>query len=93
MLPTTVKSSSYTQRAIADIKNLTFLTFNQCCCTQNVKSQAEQTSEYFYNKIFLHAAINVSSAYYHHHHHHRVSHFSALAGKYSPILGCSNQQD
>ena len=29
----------------------------------------------------------------HHHHHHRISHFSALAGKYSPILGCSNQQD
>ena len=27
------------------------------------------------------------------HHHHRISHFSALAGKYSPILGCSNQQD
>jgi len=23
----------------------------------------------------------------------RISHFSALAGKYSPILGCSNQQD
>ena len=22
-----------------------------------------------------------------------ISHFSALAGKYSPILGCSNQQD
>jgi hypothetical protein len=31
--------------------------------------------------------------YYHHHHHHRISHFSSLAGKYSPILGCSNQQD
>jgi len=31
--------------------------------------------------------------YYHHHHHHRISHFSALAGKYSPILGRSNQQD
>ena len=24
---------------------------------------------------------------------HRISHFSALAGKYSPILGFSNQQD
>jgi hypothetical protein len=23
----------------------------------------------------------------------RISHFSALAGKYSPILGCNNQQD
>jgi len=23
----------------------------------------------------------------------RISHFSALAGKYSPILGLSNQQD
>ena len=31
--------------------------------------------------------------YYYYHHHHRISHFSALAGKYSPILGCSNQQD
>jgi len=31
--------------------------------------------------------------YYYHHHHHRISHFSALTGKYSPILGCCNQQD
>ena len=31
--------------------------------------------------------------YYHHYHHHRISHFSALAGKYSPILLFSNQQD
>ena len=34
--------------------------------------------------------------YYHHHHHrhrHRISHFSPLAVKHSPILGCSNQQD
>ena len=31
--------------------------------------------------------------YHHHHHYHRISHFSALAGKYSHILGCSNQQD
>jgi len=29
------------------------------------------------------------TAYYYY----RISHFSALAGKYSPILGCSNQQD
>jgi len=25
-------------------------------------------------------------------HYRRISHFSALPGKYSPILGCSNQQ-
>jgi len=35
--------------------------------------------------------------YYHHHHHNyhysRIFHFSALAGKNSPILGCGNQQD
>jgi hypothetical protein len=31
--------------------------------------------------------------HHHHHHHHRISHFSTLAGKYSPILGFSNQQD
>jgi len=31
--------------------------------------------------------------YHHHHHHHRIPHFSALAGKYSPILGFSNQQN
>ena len=30
--------------------------------------------------------------YYHHHHHHRISHFSSLAGKYSPILGFSNHR-
>jgi len=41
------------------------------------------------------------SCYSYHHHHHRrrrrrcrrISRFSALVGKYSPILGCSNQQD
>ena len=31
--------------------------------------------------------------YHHHHHHHRISHFSTLAGKYSHMLGCNNQQD
>ena len=30
---------------------------------------------------------------YRRHHYQRISHFSALAGKYSPILGCGNQQD
>jgi len=33
----------------------------------------------------------IGFAYYYYYH--RISHFSALAGKYSPILGCSNQQD
>jgi hypothetical protein len=32
--------------------------------------------------------INTGDYYYY-----RISHFSALAGKYSPILGCSNQHD
>jgi len=27
-----------------------------------------------------------------HRHHHQISHFSILAGKYSPTLGYSNQQ-
>jgi len=31
--------------------------------------------------------------YYFYYYYYRISHFSALAGKYSPILGCSNQQD
>jgi hypothetical protein len=31
--------------------------------------------------------------YYYYHHRNRIPHFSALAGKYSPILGFSNQQD
>ena len=31
--------------------------------------------------------------YYYYHHHHQISHFSALAGKYSPILACGNEQD
>ena len=31
--------------------------------------------------------------YYYYYYYFRISHFSALAGKYSPILGCSNQQD
>jgi hypothetical protein len=33
---------------------------------------------------------NYRSYYYYHH---RISHFSTLAGKHSPILGISNQQD
>jgi hypothetical protein len=37
--------------------------------------------------------LSENSYYGRHHHHHQISHFSALAGKYSPILGCSNQQD
>ena len=36
---------------------------------------------------------NNNNHHHHHHHLHGISHFSALAGKYSPILGCSNQQD
>jgi len=42
------------------------------------------------------AITHLSYYYYYYHHHHRrrrISHFSAFAGKYSPILGCSNQQD
>jgi hypothetical protein len=31
--------------------------------------------------------------YYYYYYHHLISHFSALAAKYSPILGFSNQQD
>ena len=31
--------------------------------------------------------------YYYYYYYYRISHFSALAGKYSPILGCNNQQD
>jgi hypothetical protein len=33
----------------------------------------------------------LSTHYYYYYY--RISHFSALAGKYSPILGLSNQQD
>ena len=31
--------------------------------------------------------------YYYYYYYYRISHFSALAGKYSPIMGCGNQQD
>jgi len=31
--------------------------------------------------------------YYYYYYYYRTSHFSALAGKYSPILGFSNQRD
>ena len=31
--------------------------------------------------------------YYYYYYYYRICHFSALAGKYSPTLGCSNQQD
>jgi len=37
--------------------------------------------------------IIIINYHHHHHHRHRISHFSVLAGKYSPKLGCSNQQD
>jgi len=40
--------------------------------------------------LFLPVVVFVSCYHYHHHHHHhQISHFSALAGKYSPILECS----
>ena len=49
----------------------------------NVKGKYNNTS----------IAMELNYYYYHHHHHHRISHFSALTGKYSPILGCINEQD
>jgi len=30
---------------------------------------------------------------YYYYYQHQISYFSALAGKYSPLLGCSNKQD
>jgi len=30
---------------------------------------------------------------YYYYYYYRIFHFSSLAGKYSTILGCSNQQD
>jgi len=30
---------------------------------------------------------------YNGYYYYRISHFSALAGKYSPILGCCNQEE
>ena len=43
--------------------------------------------------MWKHCTTCYINYYYYYHPHHRISHFSALAGKYSPILGCSNQQD
>jgi hypothetical protein len=37
--------------------------------------------------------VNYYYYYYYYHHHYRISHFSAVAGKYSPILGYNNEQD
>ena len=38
-------------------------------------------------------ALTITGTTYYYYYYYRISHFSALAGKYSPILGCSNQQD
>jgi hypothetical protein len=43
-------------------------------------------------RCFYHKAETVTFYYYyyyyyHHHHHHQISHFSAIAGKHSPVLG------
>jgi plasmid replication initiation protein len=40
----------------------------------------------------LHNISTLFSKYYYYYYY-RISHFSALAGKYSPILGLSNQQN
>ena len=54
---------------------------------------------WFHNMITLPSVstdfgkVHNSDYYYYYYHHHQISHFSALAGKYSPVLGCSNQQD
>ena len=37
--------------------------------------------------------VKVQYYYYYYYYYYRISHLSALAGKYSPILGFSNQQD
>jgi len=42
---------------------------------------------------FSSSSSSFSSYYYYYYYYHRISHLSPLAGKYSPILGCSNQQD
>jgi hypothetical protein len=55
----------------------TFVFTFHMCCVSVVRSL------YYYYYYY----------YYYYHYHHRISHFSALAGKHSPILGCSNQQD
>ena len=41
--------------------------------------------------LFMEWIQHKRTYYYYHHHHHRISHFSALGGKYSPILECSNE--
>ena len=53
-------------------------------------STAYQTGEVPVTHLQLVWKLTLNLLYYYHHHHHRISHFSALAGKYSPILGCGN---
>ena len=56
-----------------------------CISFHMVKCSWGHTVIYYYYYYYYY--------HYYHHHHHRISHFSALAGKYSLILGCNNQQD
>jgi len=46
-----------------------------------------------YIYIYIYIYILKTTHYYYYYSYYRISHFSALAVKYSPILGCSNQQD
>ena len=46
------------------------------------------------NMVVFCSSLTYYDYYYdYYHYHHLIFHFSALAGKYSPILGCSNQHD
>jgi len=41
----------------------------------------------------LHTLVLNYYYYYYYYYYYLISHFSAVAGKYSPLLGFSNQQD
>jgi hypothetical protein len=52
-----------------------------------------QRSLFRSSRIPLYWTYCLLQCYYYYYYYHRISHFSVLAGKYSAILGFSNQQD
>jgi len=71
-------------------KSVTEIT--QLDCVDTVTGNFSKGSTFMFLSLFS-TIMHYYYYYHHHHHHHRISHFQTLAGKYSPILRCSNQQD
>ena len=85
--------------SLVSVLNLVYFyisTFRSMCAVPNMAVFCSSLISCFPGRLLTYFSSSSSSYYYYYYYYYyyfRISHFSALAGKYSPILGCSNQQD